>query len=83
MARKIHGSAQIRETGVSAASSKWQYLSLAYLLIFHVKSLHLVPDAPLEETTFSIPRLYLSLLRLASEAGFPQPRSFDDLVTAL
>ncbi len=83
MARKILGSGQIRGSGIRAASPKWQYLSLAYHLIFHGKSRHLAPDAALDETTFSKPLHYQSLLRLASEAGFPQPRSFDDLDTAL
>lgn len=79
MARKILASGEVRPSGIRVPSAKWQYLALAYHLIFHGKSRHLDPGARLDESTFDKPKHYHALVALAAAAGFPTPASFDDL----
>jgi hypothetical protein len=82
--REMLASAVVRPSGIRVPSPKWRYLSLCYHYVFHGKSRHVSPGATtLTPFTFAKSRYYHDLTRLAAEAGFPRPASFDDLDCAL
>jgi len=84
MARRMLAAAVARPSGIRALCAKWQYLSLAYHLIFHGKSAEIPPGASvIGPQTWDKPRHYEDLVRMAHDAAFPTPRTFADLDGAL
>ena len=84
MARRMLASAEVRPSGIRALPPTWQYLSLAYHLVFHGKSQRIPPGTKdIGQQTWDKPRHYEALVRAARDAGFPEPKAFDDLDTAL
>jgi hypothetical protein len=84
MARRMLVAAEIRSSGIRALPPKWQYLSLAYHLVFHGKSQRIPPGTTdIGPQTWDKPRHHEALVRAARDAGFPEPKTFDDLEEAL
>lgn len=84
MARRMLASAYVRPSGIRALPPAWQYLSLAYHLVFHGKSQRIPPGtSDIGPQTWGKPRHYEALVLAARDAGFPEPRTFDDLDAAL
>lgn len=84
MARRMLAAAEVRPSGVRVPCAKWQYLSLGYHLIFHGKSSRIpAAVATISEQTWGKARHYHDLMRAAAAAGYPEPRTFDDLDEAL
>lgn len=80
MARQMLASAEVRPSGIRALPAKWQYPSLAYHLIFHGKSQRIPPGTTdIGPQTWDEPRYYDALVRAARDAGFREPKTFDDL----
>jgi hypothetical protein len=80
MAREILRTAVERPSGIRTPDGKWRYLSLGYHLIFHGKSRRIPPGTTdIGPQTWSRPRHYEDLIRLADEAGFSKSRTFDDI----
>jgi hypothetical protein len=84
MARQMLDSATTRKSGIRVMSHKWQFLSMAYHLVFHGKSKRIPPGTQLlDETLYAKVKHCRELTRLAAQAKLPEPRSYDDLDAAL
>lgn len=80
MARRMLATAVARPSGIRVPCAKWQYLSLAYHLVFHGKSGRIPPGTEaIGPETWGPARHHTNLVRLASDAGFPTPNTFTDL----
>lgn len=84
MARQMLDSATTRKSGIRVMSGKWQFLSMAYHLVFHGKSKKIPPrTVMIDETLYPKARHCHELARLAARAKMPVPQSYDDLDAAL
>lgn len=66
--------------GIRVPPADLQYLSYAYHLLFHIKTRRIPPGTEnLSEGIYPHPKYYRELTRLAKQAGFKPPLTFDDI----
>lgn len=84
MAREMLRAATTTPAGLRIAPPLWRYLSFGYHLLFHIKSRRVPPGTrDIGPGTFTAPKYYAELCRLAAEAGVETPTTFDDIEAAL
>lgn len=84
MARQMIETAVTTPKGLRIPTPYWRYLSFGYHLLFHIKSRRVPPGTvAIGPDTFTSPKYFAELCRLAEAAGLEKPTGFDSIETEM